>query len=118
MNHQKVKGRPPRHIIKAGDIRLYANNTLILTAPAGESITAISFTLSTQGKKQTAAIAADEGIIATQSKGAATIDWSGNIDKITFTVGAKTSSALQQIPPANSVSTNLQSQQLKSKYHQ
>ncbi len=85
----KDKGATAPAYNKAGDLRLYANNTLILTAPAGESITAISFKLSTQGKKQTAAIAVDEGTIATQSKGAATIDWSGNIDKITFTVGAK-----------------------------
>ena len=85
----KGKGQTAPAYNKAGDLRLYANNTLILTAPAGESITAISFKLSTQGKKQTAAIAVDEGTIATQSKGAATIDWSGDIDKITFTVGAK-----------------------------
>lgn len=82
----KDKGATEPAYNKAGDLRLYANNTLILTAPSGESITAISFKLSTQGKKQTAAIAVDEGTIATQSKGAATIDWSGNIDKITFTM--------------------------------
>ncbi len=73
---------------KAGDVRIYAGTWLTITAPAGANITAIAFNLSTQGKSVQPEVTVDNGTIATQSKGASTIDWSGASNSIKFTVAS------------------------------
>ena len=74
---------------KAGDIRLYANNTLNISSKNGEKITKVVFSLSSQGEKRLAAITANDGTIATQTKGDASVTWTGENTTITFTVGDK-----------------------------
>lgn len=70
----------------AGDLRLYASNTLAIS---GATMTQIVFNLSTQGLRRLAPITADVGTIATQSSGDNTVTWTGSATAVTFTVGAK-----------------------------
>jgi len=80
------KGNAPLYNSK-GDIRCYAENTLQITAPAGQRILDIDFVLSTDGKKQTAKITADTGTMGNQTIGGTNVTWSGSATDITFTVG-------------------------------
>lgn len=73
---------------KAGDIRLYALNTLEISCQDA-NMTAASFKISTAGLKRLTTITADPGTIAAQAAGDATVDWSGSAAAVTFTVGAK-----------------------------
>ena len=70
----------------AGDLRLYASNTLAIS---GATMTQIVFNLSAQGLRRLAPITADVGTIATQSSGDNTVTWTGSATAVTFTVGAK-----------------------------
>jgi hypothetical protein len=69
---------------KALDVRLYAKNTLTVTAPG--NITSISFAISTQGLKQYAEITPSVGAITEQ--GANPLKWTGEATSVTFTVGS------------------------------
>jgi hypothetical protein len=71
---------------KAGDLRLYAKNTITIST-TGDAMTSLVFTLSTQGKTQLATITADAGTVATQASGDTTVSWSGEATSVTFTVG-------------------------------
>ena len=72
---------------KAGDIRLYSKNTATLTAK-NINIEKIVFTISAQGKKRLTDVTVDNnGEIAEQKSGDATVTWTGNATNIVFTVG-------------------------------
>ena len=79
------KGTAPSYN-KAGDVRLYANNTATLTANNGITVQKVVFTISTQGKKRLCEVGADPGAIAAQAKGDATVTWTGSAATIVFTV--------------------------------
>ena len=71
---------------KAGDLRLYAKNTITISSSSVD-ITSLSFELSAQGKKQYAEITASVGTVGAQAQGDAAVTWSGNAKEVTFTVG-------------------------------
>lgn len=73
---------------KAGDVRLYAQNTITIKSSNFE-ITKIDFVLSKQGKDKLPAITANVGTIATQATGDTDVIWSGDTDAVTLTVGDK-----------------------------
>ena len=79
------KGTAPSYN-KAGDVRLYANNTATLTANNGITVQKVVFTISTQGKKRLCEVGADPGTIAAQANGDATVTWTGSAATIVFTV--------------------------------
>ena len=71
----------------ANDCRVYANGSVTIST-TGDAMTSIVFNVSSQGLKRLAAITADTGTIATQSKGDKTVSWTGSAKSVTFTVGA------------------------------
>ncbi len=71
---------------KAGDVRLYAKNTITI-ASSGADLTSLVFELSDQGKKQYAAITASVGAVGAQAKGDEQVSWTGSAKEVTFTVG-------------------------------
>lgn len=71
---------------KAGDVRLYAKNTITI-ASSGADLTSLVFELSTQGKKQYAAITASVGTVGAQASGDENVSWTGSAKEVTFTVG-------------------------------
>ena len=79
------KGTAPAYN-KAGDVRLYANNTATLTANNGITVQKVVFTISAQGKKRLCEVTADLGAIAAQAKGDATVTWTGSASTVVFTV--------------------------------
>ena len=79
------KGTAPAYN-KAGDVRLYANNTATLTANNGITVQKVVFTISAQGKKRLCEVTADLGAIATQAKGDQTVTWTGSASAVVFTV--------------------------------
>ncbi|MDE6206726.1 MAG: DUF5017 domain-containing protein [Muribaculaceae bacterium] len=72
---------------KAGDVRLYAANTITISSTP--AMTKIVFNISAQGKKRLAPITASTGTIEAQAAGDATVTWTGNAESVTFTVGDK-----------------------------
>ncbi len=70
------------------DIRMYANGKITVTAPAGQTMNGIAFTLSGKGLEQTATITASAGSVVAQKKGDTVITWTGQAQEVTFTVGA------------------------------
>lgn len=79
----------PAYNSKGSDLRLYANNSLTLTAADGLTIQKVVFSISTQGKKRLAEITASNGSIQAQSKGDSEVIWTGSSSDIVFTVGEK-----------------------------
>lgn len=77
----------PTYSAKGKDVRLYAKNSLNVTAT--NDMTKIVFTLSAQGKKRLPPITASTGTIATQAVGDVTVTWTGAAKDVTFTVGEK-----------------------------
>jgi hypothetical protein len=71
----------------ANDCRVYANGSVTIST-TGDAMTSIVFNISSQGLKRLAAITADTGTVATQSKGDKTVSWTGSAKSVTFTVGA------------------------------
>lgn len=72
---------------KSKDLRLYAKNTLKVS---GSSMTSMTFTMSTQGKKRWADLTASTGSV-TIDKDAGTTTWTAPsaVAEVTFTVGEK-----------------------------
>lgn len=72
---------------KSKDLRLYAKNTLKVS---GSSMTSMTFTMSTQGKKRWADLTASTGSV-TIDKDAGTTTWTATsaVAEVTFTVGEK-----------------------------
>lgn len=77
----------PTYNDKNYDGRVYAKGTL--TVSAENEMTQIVFNISAQGKKRLATITPSVGTIATQTKGASTLTWTGSAKSVTFTVGEK-----------------------------
>lgn len=81
-------GTNPAYNTNGADLRVYAKGTLTVET-SGTAFTSIVINLSTQGKKRLAPITANNGTIATQAEGDATVTWTGNSTSVTFTVGDK-----------------------------
>lgn len=81
------KEKTPCYKSKNKEVRLYALNTLEISAPKGETIRSISFSLSKQGIEEQAVITASAGTVAAQEVGGTTVNWSGEASSVIFTVG-------------------------------
>lgn len=80
-----TKEKVPCYKSKNKEVRLYALNTLTISAPI--SIKTVTFVLSSQGVEEQAVITANPGTIGEQTIGGNTISWAGDAYSITFTVG-------------------------------
>lgn len=80
-----TKGKVPCYKSKNREVRLYALNTLTVSAPV--NIKTITFVLSSQGIEEQAVITANAGSMGTRTIGGSTISWTGDAYSITFTVG-------------------------------
>lgn len=78
----------PAYNSSGSDLRVYANNSLKVTATSG-NITGMVFTLSTQGKRRLAPVTASTGSVAAQAAGDETLSWTGNASEVALTVGEK-----------------------------
>lgn len=78
---------------RAGDLRLYAKNTFTITT-TGPEMTKIVFNISAQGLKRLTVVSADNGTIATQAKGDATVTWTGSSNNVVFTVAPEGEKAI------------------------
>ena len=79
----------PAYNASGADVRVYANGTITVSAPEGYVLTNISFYVSSQGLRRLAAVTADEGEVAAQTKGDDKVNWTGVSKSVTFTVGAQ-----------------------------
>lgn len=77
----------PAYNFNGKDVRLYAKNTLNIKAN-GANITAIDFTLSTQGLKRQPKVTASTGTV-NQAAEQEVLGWTGSSADLTFTVGDK-----------------------------
>lgn len=84
---QNVKGKVPCYKSKNQEVRIYALNTLTIDAPEGKIISAISFSLSKQGKEEQAVVTPSVGEIEPQTVNGAIVSWTGSASSVTFTVG-------------------------------
>ena len=69
------------------DLRVYAKGSITLSAQ--ENITAISFVISSQGKKRLAPLTASEGSVVVTGTPDFTAEWTGAAKSVTLTVGDK-----------------------------
>ena len=67
------------------DLRIYAGGKITITAPQGVTMTAIDFTISTQGKKRLGPVTASVGTVS-QDQGVTT--WAGSANSVAFTATA------------------------------
>lgn len=80
-------GSEPAYNSKGADLRVYAKGSI--TISASKNITAISFTISTQGKKRLAPLTASVGEVAVAGTPGFTAEWTGSATSVTLTVGDK-----------------------------
>ena len=71
------------------DLRIYAKGTLTIAAPEGVTLEALSFNISTAGKKRLTTITASEGTMTQPDNKSYVTDWAGSTNSVTFTVGDK-----------------------------
>lgn len=76
----------PTYNANGGDYRLYAKNSLTITAPAGVNMTNVSVTISAAGKKRQTNIAASDGAV---TEAAGSFAWAGSVNELKLTVGDK-----------------------------
>ena len=76
----------PTYNANGGDYRLYAKNSLTITAPAGVNMTNVSVTISKAGKKRQTNIAASDGAV---TEAAGSFAWAGSVNELKLTVGDK-----------------------------
>lgn len=77
----------PTYNTNGKDLRIYAKGTLTIAAPEGVTLEAISFNISTAGKKRLTTITASEGTMTQPGNGSYVTDWAGSTNSVTFTVG-------------------------------
>lgn len=77
----------PAYNATAGELRLYANNTMTVTSPSG-SITSIVIGLGNNSYRYTT-FTPSTGTLSPQATGDTQITWSGSAQEVTFTVGEK-----------------------------
>lgn len=87
--YAKGSNSTPPAYNKDGDVRVYAGNTVTLTATNDYKIQAIAFTLSSQGKSRYPNVVANTGLVGAQAVGDSQCTWSGDATAVTFTVGDK-----------------------------
>lgn len=85
LSFSKSSGQTAPAYNKAGDIRLYAKNTLTITGKTGITITNISFSLD---NTQEGPVTASTGTVS-QTKQGTTATWTGSATSIILTVGDK-----------------------------
>jgi len=68
------------------DIRLYQKNTMTVKTNDGTNMTAMTFTISAQGKKRLTTVTADNGTATSNGADTWTVTWTGNANEVTFTV--------------------------------
>ncbi len=76
----------PTYNATGSDYRLYAKNSLTITAPAGVNMTNVSVTISKAGKKRQTNIAASDGAV---TEAAGSFAWAGSVNELKLTVGDK-----------------------------
>lgn len=81
------KGKTPCYKSKNKEVRLYALNTIEISAPEGETIKSVSFSLSKQGIEEQAVITASVGTVDAQEVGGTKVEWHGDASSVIFTVG-------------------------------
>ena len=84
---QATGASAPAYNTTSFDLRVYASNTLTITAP--EAMTSISFGISVKGQYRLAPIAASVGAVEVKGTPDFTAVWTGNATTVTFTVGAQ-----------------------------
>ncbi len=77
----------PTYNTNGKDLRIYAKGTLTIAAPEGVTLEAISFNISTAGKKRLTTITASEGTMTQNGTPTFVTDWAGSTNSVTFTVG-------------------------------
>lgn len=77
----------PTYNTNGKDLRIYAKGTLTIAAPEGVTLEAISFNISTTGKKRLTTITASEGTMTQPDNKSYVTDWAGSTNSVTFTVG-------------------------------
>lgn len=80
-------GTEPAYNATGKDLRVYAKGSV--TIEAAQNITAISFTISTQGKRRLAPLTANVGEVAVAGTPDFTAEWTGSATSVTITVGDK-----------------------------
>lgn len=92
-NPEKQDGQTAPSFNRAGDLRMYAKNTFTITT-TGPEMTKIVFNISAAGLKRLTVVNADNGTIATQAKGDATVTWTGSSKNVVFTVAPEGEKAI------------------------
>ncbi|MCH5325591.1 MAG: hypothetical protein J1E29_00115 [Duncaniella sp.] len=77
----------PGYFNNGKDIRLYANNSMTVTAAEGYKVEKLVFTIS--DNSQLAAVSASLGTVAPQAQGDTQLTWTGDASKFTLSIGAK-----------------------------
>ena len=77
----------PAYNATGKDLRIYAKGSITISAEA--NITAISFTISTQGKKRLAPLTVNVGTVTVKGTPDFTATWIGSAKEVIFTVGDK-----------------------------
>ena len=80
-------GTEPAYNATGKDLRIYAKGSITISAEA--NITAISFTISTQGKKRLAPLTVNVGTVTVKGTPDFTATWIGSAKEVIFTVGDK-----------------------------
>lgn len=80
-------GTEPAYNATGKDLRIYAKGSITISAEA--NITAISFTISTQGKKRLAPLTVNVGTVTVKGTPDFTATWIGSAKEVVFTVGDK-----------------------------
>ena len=80
-------GTEPAYNATGKDLRIYAKGSITMSAEA--NITAISFTISTQGKKRLAPLTVNVGTVTVKGTPDFTATWIGSAKEVIFTVGDK-----------------------------
>lgn len=77
----------PTYNTTGKDVRIYAKGSLTIAAPEGVTLEAISFNISTAGKKRLTTITCSDGTMTQPGNGSYVTDWAGHTSSVTFTVG-------------------------------
>ena len=80
-------GTEPAYNATGKDLRIYAKGSITISAEA--NITAISFTISAQGKKRLAPLTVNVGTVTVKGTPDFTATWIGSAKEVIFTVGDK-----------------------------
>lgn len=80
-------GTAPAYNAASGAVRIYADGTLNIKTVDGANLTNIIFKLAGDAAQRYTTFTPNEGSVATQAVGDTKIEWTGNANDVTFTVG-------------------------------